>query len=70
MSYIFPKGYGNGVAVAVRESLRFGAMMGLLWFLPHTVTMHSAYSEAMDKLMIVDVIWHLSNKKSAASSSP
>lgn len=68
MSYIFPKGYGNGGAVG--EDLRFGAMVGLLWVLPHTVTMHSAYSGAMGKLMMADAIWHLSNKKSAASFSP
>ena len=57
MSYIFPKGYAGGSAVC--EGLRFGAIMGLLWVLPHAVILHGVYFGATGKLILVDAIWHI-----------
>ncbi len=57
MAYIFPKGYGGGGAVC--EGLRFGAVIGLLWVLPHAVVLHGVEFGAMGKLILVDAVWHM-----------
>ena len=57
MAYIFPKGYGGGGTVS--EGLRFGAVMGLLWVLPHAVVLHGVEFGAMGELILVDAVWHM-----------
>ena len=57
MSYVYPKGYKGGGAIA--EGLRFGAVIGLLWVLPHAVILHGVYFGAMGTLILVDAAWHM-----------
>ena len=57
MAYIFPKGYRGGGAVG--EGLRFGAVIGLLWVLPHAVVLHGVEFGAMGELILVDAVWHM-----------
>ena len=57
MSYIYPKGYSGGGFVS--EGLRFGALMGLVWVLPHAVILHGVEYGATGKLILVDAVWHL-----------
>ena len=57
MAYVYPKGYAGGGGIG--EGLRFGAIMGLLWVLPHGVVLHGVEYGATGKLILVDAAWHL-----------
>ena len=57
MAYVYPKGYAGGGGVG--EGLRFGAIMGLLWVLPHGVVLHGVEYGATGKLILVDAVWHV-----------
>ena len=57
MAYIYPKGFGGGGSVC--EGLRFGAIVGLLWVLPHAVILHGVYTGARGKLILIDAGWHV-----------
>jgi hypothetical protein len=57
MAYIYPKGYGGGGSVS--EGLRFGAILGLLWVLPHGVVLHGVEFGAAGLLILVDAVWHM-----------
>ncbi len=57
MAYIYPKGFAGGGSVG--EGLRFGAIVGLLWVLPHAVILHGVYYGATGKLILIDAAWHV-----------
>ncbi|MFC2103340.1 hypothetical protein ACFLSS_02810 [Bacteroidota bacterium] len=56
MTYIFPQGYKGGAPL--KEGLRFGATMGLLWILPLGVIMHAVQGTS-GKLILIDSLWHV-----------
>jgi hypothetical protein len=56
MVYIYPQGYKGGAPL--KEGIRFGATIGLLWVLPMSVVMY-AVQETSGTLVIVDVVWHI-----------
>jgi len=56
MAYLYPLGYKGGSPL--KEGLRFGVVIGLLWFLPINVIMIGV----VDKpgiLVVVDGLWRL-----------
>jgi hypothetical protein len=57
MAYVYPKGYSGGSPV--KEGLRFGALMGLLWILPHSTVLYGALGLGTRAIIVVDVIWHI-----------
>jgi hypothetical protein len=56
MTYIYPQGYKGGVPL--KEGMRFGATMGLLWVLPMSVVMYAVMGTS-GTLIIVDSLWHV-----------
>jgi len=56
MAYMYPQGYKGGSAV--KEGLRFGVVIGLLWILPLSLIMVGVMG-ASKKLVVVDTLWHL-----------
>ena len=56
MAFIFPIGYKGGSGVA--EGLRFGAVIGLLWWLPANVVLSGVY-EITVASALVDGVWHI-----------
>ena len=56
MSHMYPKGYEGGSAVT--EGLKFGAMIGLLWWLPTQLVLYGALEGPLS-IVLVDGGWHL-----------
>ena len=56
MAFIFPIGYKGGSGIA--EGLRFGAVIGLLWWLPANVVLSGVY-EITVASALVDGVWHI-----------
>ena len=56
MSYMYPQGYKGGSSI--KEGLRFGAVIGLLWILPFNVIMIGVMGTPKT-LVVVDTLWHL-----------
>ena len=56
MSYMYPKGYEGGTPVV--EGLKFGAMIGLIWWLPTQLVLYGAM-EGPFSIVLVDGAWHL-----------
>ena len=56
MTCVFPVGYKGGSGVA--EGLRFGAVIGLLWWLPANVTLSGVYETTLASAL-VDGTWHV-----------
>ncbi len=56
MAYLFPLGYKGGSPV--KEGLRFGAIIGLLWFLPFNVIMIGVIGKS-GTLVVVDGLWRM-----------
>ena len=56
MAYAFPIGYKGGTPVT--EGLRFGALMGLLAFLPSNLSLFGAFNVTLAGAL-VDAGWHL-----------
>jgi hypothetical protein len=56
MAYIYPHGYKGGSAL--KEGLRFGVIIGLLWFLPFNVLMIGVVGKS-GTLVVVDGLWRL-----------
>jgi hypothetical protein len=57
MAHIYPKGYSGGSPV--KEGLKFGVLIGLLWILPHTIVLYGVKNSGTRVLILVDAIWHL-----------
>jgi hypothetical protein len=56
MAYLYPKGYEGGSPVA--EGLKFGAIIGLLWWFPTQLVLYGAM-EGPFSLVLVDGGWHV-----------
>jgi hypothetical protein len=56
MAYMYPKGYEGGSAVS--EGLKFGAIIGLLWWLPTNLVFYGAM-EGSFAIVLVDGGWHV-----------
>ncbi len=55
MAYMYPKGYEGGSPVT--EGLKFGAVIGLLWWLPTQLVLYGAMDGPFS-MVIVDGAWH------------
>ena len=56
MSYMYPKGYEGGSPAI--EGLKFGAIIGLLWWFPTNLVLYGADGGPFS-LVIVDGAWHV-----------
>jgi len=56
MAYMYPQGYKGGSPL--KEGLRFGVVIGLLWVLPFNIIMVGVMGTAKT-LVLVDTLWHL-----------
>ena len=56
MTLVFPVGYKGGSGIA--EGLRFGAVIGLLWWLPANVILSGVYETTLTS-GLVDGAWHV-----------
>ena len=56
MAYMYPLGYKGGSPL--KEGLRFGVVIGLLWILPYNVIMIGVMGTAKT-LVVVDALWHI-----------
>ena len=56
MTYLYPLGYKGGLPL--KEGLRFGVIIGLLWFLPFNVLMIGVVGKP-GTLVVVDGLWRL-----------
>jgi len=56
MAYMYPLGYKGGSAL--KEGLRFGVVIGLLWYLPFNVIMIGVVGKS-GALVVVDGLWRL-----------
>jgi hypothetical protein len=56
MSYMYPLGYKGGSPL--KEGLRFGVVVGLLWFLPFNVLMIGVVGKS-GVLVVVDGLWRI-----------
>jgi len=56
MAYMYPHGYKGGSTLI--EGLRFGVIIGLLWFLPINVIMIGVAGKS-GTLVVVDGLWRL-----------
>ena len=56
MAYMYPQGYKGGSPL--KEGLRFGVVIGLLWILPINVIMIGVMGTSIT-LVVVDALWHM-----------
>ena len=56
MALLYPLGYKGSSGVA--EGLRFGAVIGLLWWLPANVVLSGVYETTLTS-GLVDGVWHV-----------
>jgi hypothetical protein len=56
MALVYPIGYKGGSPV--REGLRFGVLIGLIWILPWSVIIHGIWKYPL-LCVIVDSVWHI-----------
>jgi len=56
MAYMYPLGYKGGSPL--KEGLRFGVVIGLLWILPYNVIMIGVVGTSKT-LVVVDALWHI-----------
>ena len=56
MSYLYPKGYEGGSPIS--EGLKFGALIGLLWWFPTNLVLYATL-EGPFTTVFVDGGWHL-----------
>ena len=56
MAYMYPKGYAGGSPIA--EGLKFGAIIGLLWWFPTNLVLYGAFDGPFS-IVLVDGAWHL-----------
>ena len=57
MAHMFPHGYKGTNATG--EGARFGAFVGLLWWLPALLVLSGVYNEITTGLVLVDGIYHI-----------
>ena len=56
MTLLYPVGYKGGSGMT--EGLRFGAVIGLLWWLPANVVLSGVYETTLTS-GLVDGVWHI-----------
>ena len=56
MAYMYPKGFEGGSPLG--EGLKFGIIIGLLWWLPTNLVFYAAM-EGPFSIVLVDGAWHL-----------
>jgi len=56
MAYMYPKGHEGGSPLA--EGLKFGVLIGLVWWLPTQLVLYGAI-EGPSSMILVDGGWHL-----------
>ena len=56
MAYMYPKGYEGGSPVG--EGLKFGAIIGLLWWFPTNLVLY-AVLDGPSSAIFVDGAWHI-----------
>lgn len=56
MAYMYPKGYEGGSPLA--EGFKFGAVIGILWWLPTQLVLYGAI-EGPFSMVVVDGAWHV-----------
>ena len=56
MAYMYPKGYEGGSPIA--ERLKFGAVIGLLWWFPTNLVLYGALDGPLS-IVLVDGAWHV-----------
>jgi hypothetical protein len=56
MAYMYPKGYEGGSPLG--EGLKFGVIIGLLWWFPTNLVLYGAQGGPFS-LVLVDGAWHL-----------
>ena len=56
MAYMYPKGYEGGSPIG--EGLKFGAIIGLLWWFPTQLVLYGALDGPF-AIVLVDGAWHL-----------
>jgi hypothetical protein len=56
MAYMYPKGYEGGSPAV--EGFKFGAVIGLLWWLPTQLVLYGAF-EGPFSVVLVDGAWHV-----------
>jgi len=57
MSYMYPLGYQGGSPL--KEGLKFGALIGLLWVFPHGLAMVAAHGETTIIYQVKNGLWHM-----------
>ncbi|MFC1512166.1 hypothetical protein ACFL5H_03110 [Candidatus Latescibacterota bacterium] len=57
MSYMYPFGYKGGSPL--KEGLRFGVLIGLLWVFPHSLAMVAAHGDNTIAYVIKNSLWHI-----------
>lgn len=56
MAYMYPKGYEGGSPVG--EGLKFGAIIGLLWWFPTNLVLYGIL-DGPSSVIFVDGAWHI-----------
>ena len=56
MAYMYPKGYEGGSPIT--EGLKFGAVIGLLWWFPTQLVLYGVLDGPFS-MVLVDGAWHL-----------
>jgi len=56
MAYMYPKGYAGGSPLV--EGLKFGAIIGLLWWFPTNLVLYGVF-EGPFSVVLVDGGWHV-----------
>ena len=56
MAYMYPKGYEGGSPIA--EGLKFGAVIGLLWWFSTNLVLYGALDGPFS-MVLVDGAWHV-----------
>ena len=57
MAYMYPKGYEGGSPVG--EGLKFGAIIGLLWWFPTNLVWYAVLDGSSSSQIFVDGVWHI-----------
>ena len=60
MAYMYPKMYTKGYegGTPLGEGMKFGAIIGLLWWLPTNLVLYGV-TESPFSMVIVDSAWHV-----------
>ncbi len=57
MAYTYPKGYEGGSLLS--EGFKFGAIIGLVWVIPHGIVLYGVQGLTSGMAIIYDGLWHV-----------